>query len=81
MRLPDRKEREVRRLIDGVQPLPPDLAERALAVGTRLARRRRVLRTGVSLLLLVALLALAVWTLAYDPWSSPPPETSPTVGW
>ncbi|MFG3252493.1 hypothetical protein [Streptomyces sp. NPDC048172] len=81
MRLPDRKEREVRRLLDGVEPLPPDLAERALTLGTRIARRRRRLRNGAWLVLVLTVLALAVWALAYDPWTAAPPETSPTVGW
>ena len=81
MRLPDRKEREVRRLLDGVRPLPPDLGDRALALGLRLARRRRALVRTLSLALLLALLALGTWALLQDPWHSSPPETTPTVGW
>nr|WP_241265737.1 hypothetical protein [Streptomyces boncukensis] len=79
--MPDRKEREVRRMLDGVQPLPPELGERARALGARVDRRRRVLRRCGWLLLLLVVLALVVWALVADPWSTAPPETTPPVSW
>ncbi|MBO8193319.1 hypothetical protein ITI46_16845 [Streptomyces oryzae] len=84
MSLPDRKEAEVRRLLEQrtAEPVPADLAERALADGARLLRRRRVLRTALWAGVLAGLLALAVWSLTVDPWSEPPPTTtSPAGGW
>ncbi|MDJ1134040.1 hypothetical protein [Streptomyces iconiensis] len=82
MKLPDRKEAEVRRLLEApVLPLPPDLAERALVLGARLVRRRRLLHLAVCVLLVAVLLGLGVWALTAEPWSTPPPATSPTRGW
>ncbi|WP_326688309.1 MULTISPECIES: hypothetical protein [unclassified Streptomyces] len=83
MSLPDRKETEVRRLLEQSlgKPVPVDLAERALTRGARLLRRRRVLRTALWLLLVVGLAVLVGWALAAQPWAQPPPDTSPTVGW
>ncbi|GAA2628528.1 hypothetical protein [Streptomyces axinellae] len=83
MSLPDRKEAEVRKLLAQLpgEPVPADLAERALRRGARLLRRRRVLRTVTWLCALLCLAALAGWLLADRPWSQPPPATSPTVGW
>ncbi|MGI5349152.1 hypothetical protein ACQEU8_13290 [Streptomyces sp. CA-250714] len=84
MSLPDRKEAEVRRLLvqRTAEPVPADLAERALADGARLLRRRRVLRTALWTMVLAGLLALGVWSLTLHPWSDPPPTTTPpAVGW
>ncbi|MFF9560481.1 hypothetical protein ACF1DY_32280 [Streptomyces albus] len=79
---PDRKEADVRALLrqpPGV-PVPADLAARALAQGERLLRRRRVRLALVWVTVLTALLALLVCSLVLDPWSEPPPTTSPAVG-
>ncbi|MGP3973086.1 hypothetical protein ACTWQF_03440 [Streptomyces sp. 8N114] len=84
MSLPDRKEAEVRRLLAQrtAEPVPADLAERALADGARLLRRRRILLTALWAGVLAGLLALGVWSLTARPWSEPPPTTtSPAVGW
>ncbi|UNO40196.1 hypothetical protein [Streptomyces sp. MST-110588] len=83
MNLPDRKEAEVRRLLDGPHPLvPPDLAARAAERGRRLLARRRLLRRLVWLLTLTALLALVIWVTVDQPWSPPPAITTPPVeGW
>ncbi|MBO8187609.1 hypothetical protein [Streptomyces spirodelae] len=84
MSLPDRKEAEVRRLLvqRTAEPVPADLAERALADGARLLRRRRVLRTVLWGVVLAGLLALTAWSLAARPWSEPPPTTTPpAVDW
>lgn len=81
---PDRKETEVRRLLDqhALDHVPADLAERALADGARLLRRRRALRTALWAAVLVGAVALLAWSLARQPWAAPPPTTtSPTVGW
>ncbi len=60
-RRPDRKESEVRRLLDVPHPpVPPDLADRAMARGRRLIRRRRALRTAAWLVLSAAALAALV---------------------
>ncbi|MBQ1157365.1 hypothetical protein KBZ21_04135 [Streptomyces sp. A73] len=82
MSLPDRKEAEVRRLLEQrtAEPVPADLAERALAEGARLLRWRRALRTALWTGVLAGLLALAVWSLVIQPWSDPPPTTTPPAG-
>lgn len=82
MTLPDRKEAEVRRLLEApAQPLPPDLADRALALGTRRARRRHLAQLAACALLITLLLASTIWLLATEPWTAPPPATTPTGGW
>jgi hypothetical protein len=56
----DRKEAEVRRLLAAPHPsIPPDLAERAMARGRRLIRRRRA-GHAVGWLLLIAALVTAL---------------------
>ncbi|BBA99740.1 hypothetical protein RVR_6490 [Actinacidiphila reveromycinica] len=60
-RPPNRREAEVRRLLDTPHPaVPPDLAERAALRGRGLLRRRRVLRYALGAALLAAALAAAV---------------------
>ncbi|NSC23594.1 hypothetical protein FM076_21550 [Streptomyces albus subsp. chlorinus] len=84
MSLPDRKEAEARLLLERRtgEPVPADLAARALADGERLLRRRRALRTALWAGLVVGLAALVAWSLALHPWAAPPPTTtSPAVGW
>ncbi|MGY1437678.1 hypothetical protein [Streptomyces reniochalinae] len=84
MSLPDRKEAEVRRLLEQrtAESVPPDLAERARTEGERLLGRRRALRTALWAGALVGLAALLVWALALGPWTATPPTTtSPTAGW
>ncbi len=71
-RLPDRKETEVRRMLDAPHPpAPPDLADRAMAQGRRLLHRRRVLYTVLWLLVAAAVVAAAVGAALY--WHSPQP--------
>ncbi|MGW7518346.1 hypothetical protein ACWGJ2_22450 [Streptomyces sp. NPDC054796] len=82
MRLPDRKETEVRRLLDGGPlPVPPDLAERALVRGERLLRRRQVVLLVTWAVLLGALLAFTFWAVLAEPWTAPPSRTTPPLGW
>ncbi|RAJ71647.1 hypothetical protein K378_00467 [Streptomyces sp. Amel2xB2] len=82
MRLPDRKETEVRGLLESVPlaPVPPDLALRALLRGLRIARRRR---TAALLLWLVFTFALAfaVWAAVAQPWAAEPVQTTTPTGW
>ena len=64
--LPDRKEAEVRRMLDVPHPAaPPDLAERAMARGRRLLRRRRALHALWALLLAAAVVTAVVLAVLY----------------
>ncbi|MFF0723342.1 hypothetical protein [Streptomyces sp. NPDC004134] len=78
-----RKEQAVRDLLDGPHPaVPPQLADLAAARGRRLLRRRTLLRTGVWLLLVAALVALAVWAAVSGAWVDHPAQTTPDFdGW
>ncbi|WP_181138476.1 hypothetical protein [Streptomyces sp. Ru73] len=80
---PDRKEAEVRRMLDGPHPLvPPDLAVRAAVRGRRLLFRRRLLGTAGWLLLFLAAVAFTVWAVTQQPWIPPPTRTTPPLeGW
>lgn len=82
MRLPDRKETEVRRLLESVPPVPvpTDLAGRALLRGMRIAQRRRTF----ALLLwgfFVVAVGFAVWAAVAEPWMGEPTVTTPPLGW
>ncbi|MEU3463710.1 hypothetical protein ABZ721_27645 [Streptomyces sp. NPDC006733] len=76
---PDRKEEEVRRILDTPHPyVPAELAERAAARGRRILRRRRALHRLLWLLLLAAIVAGVV--LAVLRWPDPQPlGTTPPV--
>ncbi|KUL38651.1 hypothetical protein ADL22_17650 [Streptomyces sp. NRRL F-4489] len=78
---PDRKETEARRTLwaGPWPPVPPDLAARAAARGRRLRARRLLLHRAGSLLALLALLSLALWAAADQPWRPPPARTTPPV--
>jgi ferric-dicitrate binding protein FerR (iron transport regulator) len=81
--VPDRKEAEVRRMLDGPYPLvPPDLAARAAEQGRRIMARRRAVRIVLWTVLLVAAAAFAVWAAIAKPWIAPPTDTTPPLdGW
>ncbi|MFG2193167.1 hypothetical protein [Streptomyces sp. NPDC048639] len=83
MSLPDRKQEEVRRMLDGPHPVvPPDLAARAADRGHRLLARRRVVRTVAWMVLLAAVVAFAVWAIVAQPWIVSPSDTTPPLdGW
>ncbi|MER5973778.1 hypothetical protein ABT112_29390 [Streptomyces sp. NPDC002055] len=83
MSLPDRKEDEVRRMLEGPHPaVPPDLAARAVQRGQRIHGRHRAVRTAGWALLLAAALAFAVWAAMAQPWLIPPADTTPPLdGW
>lgn len=81
MSLPDRKENEVRRLLDGpAAPLPPDLAARAVDTGGRLLRRRQAARVALWCLGVCAVLTFAAWAAVVQPWITPPSDVTPPVG-
>ncbi|MER6994388.1 hypothetical protein [Streptomyces sp. NPDC000410] len=79
----DRKEAEIRRLLDTPHPpVPTDLCTRATTHGIRLRRHRRALHRTACVLLLVAALAFAAWASATEPWRPPPSKTTPLIeGW
>ncbi|MGX8907998.1 hypothetical protein ACR820_22715 [Streptomyces netropsis] len=69
----DRKEDEVRRMMDLAHPqVPPELAARAAARGRRILRTRRAVEAVTWALLLIAVVAFWVWAAIEQPWSAPP---------
>lgn len=80
---PDRKEAQVRRLLEGPQPVvPADLAAGAAQRGDRLLRRRRALRRLGWAGLFAAAVAFAVWASLTQPWVTPSSGISPPLeGW
>ena len=79
----DRKEDEVRRMLESHHPqVPADLATRAAEQGTRLLRRHLLVRRVGWVLLVAAVIAFAVWASVAEPWVTPPTETTPPLeGW
>ncbi|MEV6397758.1 hypothetical protein AB0M39_23805 [Streptomyces sp. NPDC051907] len=79
----DRREDEVRRMLETRRPtVPADLAARAEEHGARLLRRSLLLRRAWWALLVAAAVAFAVWASLAEPWVTPPSETSPPLeGW
>ncbi|MER7661435.1 hypothetical protein [Streptomyces sp. NPDC096193] len=79
----DRKEDEVRRMLEAQHPtVPADLAARAAVHGGRLLRRHRAVRRLAWLLLTAAAVAFAVWASVTEPWVAPPSDmTPPLEGW
>ncbi|MFE2556488.1 hypothetical protein ACFXGT_10705 [Streptomyces sp. NPDC059352] len=77
------KEAAVRRLLDTPHPpVPSDLAVRAVARGSRRARRQRVARRVLWGLFVLAALAFTVWASVERPWEVPPAATTPPLeGW
>ena len=80
---PERKEVEVRRMMDGPHPVvPAGLGPLAAEQGVRLLRRRRALRRVWLVLLLVAVIAFTAWATVAEPWTAPPSDTTPPLeGW
>ncbi|MCM2421285.1 hypothetical protein C8250_026735 [Streptomyces sp. So13.3] len=76
---PDRKEEEVRRVLDTPHPyVPADLAERAAERGRRILRRRRVVHQLLWLLLVAAIVTGVVFAVLE--WPDPQPlDTTPPV--
>lgn len=83
MNLPERKEDQVRRLLDRPHPpVPPDLASRAATRGHRLLRHRRAARAMLWTVFCVAVVAFTVWMSVSRPWQVPPDTvTPPGFGW
>ncbi|MCT2594599.1 hypothetical protein LHJ74_32615 [Streptomyces sp. N2-109] len=82
MSFPDRKQEEVRKMLDtATVPIPPDLGTRAAFRGGRLRRRRHALRTVLWTLAFLAAVAFAAWAVAVEPWIAPPATTPPLEGW
>ncbi|MFD9488120.1 hypothetical protein [Streptomyces sp. NPDC059991] len=80
MSLPDRKEAEVRRLLEGPHPpVPAELALRAAESGLRLLRRRRAARRLMWLVIVAAAVVFAVWASRVHPWVAPPSTVAPPV--
>ncbi|MFE7808564.1 hypothetical protein ACFU51_28615 [Streptomyces sp. NPDC057430] len=77
------KEDEVRRMLESPHPqVPAELVARAMTRGARLLHRDRAVRRALWMLLVVAVLAFAVWATVAEPWSVPPAETTPPLeGW
>ncbi|WKK26191.1 hypothetical protein QZH56_11690 [Streptomyces olivoreticuli] len=76
----DRKEDEIRRMLESSHPaLPPDLALRAAERGRRLLRRRRAVRVAAWGLLVVALAVFCVWAATARPWAVPPVDVAPPL--
>ncbi|WP_156723295.1 hypothetical protein [Streptomyces apocyni] len=80
---PDRKEVQIRRILDGPPPaVPPRMYADAVRRGGRLLRRRRWTRRLAWVLFTLALLALVIWASLEQPWVVPPSETTPPLtGW
>ncbi|MFE3827127.1 hypothetical protein [Streptomyces sp. NPDC059092] len=79
----NRKEAEIRRLLDLPRPaVPADLVPRAARRGERVLRRRRVARRVVWTVLLAAVVVFTVWAWVVHPWVPPPATTTPPLeGW
>ncbi|MDX2646040.1 hypothetical protein PV341_21265 [Streptomyces sp. PA03-1a] len=73
----DRKQDEVRRLLDGPHPaVPVDLAPRAAERGRRVLARRRVLHAVLWTLLVVAVVVALVLAVLWWP-AAEPLDTTP----
>ncbi|HEV7628029.1 MAG TPA: hypothetical protein VGO89_16165 [Streptomyces sp.] len=82
MKLPDRKETEVRGLLEGGPPeaVPPDLAQRAVVRGLRMAHRRRTVQLALWAFFAAAVV-FAVWVVLAGPWVGEPTQTTPPLDW
>ncbi|WP_137993693.1 hypothetical protein [Streptomyces vilmorinianum] len=76
----EQREDEVRRMLESPRPqVPGDLAARAVERGTRLLNRDRAVRRAGWVLLVVAVIAFAVWASVVRPWEVPPAGTTPPL--
>ncbi|GAA0580202.1 hypothetical protein [Streptomyces crystallinus] len=80
MSMPDRKEAEVRRILEGPHPtVPAELAVRSAELGLRLLRRRQAARRLMWLVIVAAAVVFAVWASRVHPWVAPPSTVAPPV--
>jgi hypothetical protein len=78
-RLPNRRDDEVRRLLDTPHPVVPvDLTSRAVVRGRRIIRRRRALHTTLWALLVAAAVAGIVLAIIF--WPADPAPAAPSDG-
>lgn len=79
--LPNRRDDEVRRLLDTPHPVVPlDLTARAVTRGRRIVRRRRIAGHALWGLLFAAFVAGIVLAVLFWPDTSAPSTTTPTDG-
>ncbi|WP_329118007.1 hypothetical protein [Streptomyces sp. NBC_01465] len=80
MSAPDRKETEVRLMLETPHPVvPAGLAVRATERGARMQRRRRVARRAAWMVLVVVVIGFVVWVAVAQPWAVPPSTVTPPV--
>lgn len=80
--MPDRRETEVRRMLDARHaPVPADLATRATARGSRLLRRRHGVHVTLWALAVVVAVLFAVWAATAQPWNVPETPPVPVFTW
>jgi hypothetical protein len=78
--VPNRRDDEVRRLLDTPHPMVPvDLAARAVLRGRRILRRRRAVHAVLWILLAAAVVAGIVLAVVFWPHASP--ATVPANDW
>ncbi|MFF8970643.1 hypothetical protein [Streptomyces sp. NPDC014995] len=78
----NRTEREaaVRQIMERAVPrVPPELHADVVRRGSRMLRRRTVVRRLLWLLLCAGVVAFAVWAVTAQPWVEPPSETTPPL--
>jgi ferric-dicitrate binding protein FerR (iron transport regulator) len=82
MSLPDRKENEVRHMLEGPHaPLPADLAARATERGMRLLRRRHGITAVLWTVAVIAAVLFAAWAATTQPWNIPDRPPPPIYTW
>ncbi|EST23758.1 hypothetical protein N566_25355 [Streptomycetaceae bacterium MP113-05] len=82
MNLPDRRESEVRRMLEAPRTtVPADLAARATVRGARLLRRRHGVHVTLWVLAVVAAVLFSVWAATAQPWNMPETPPVPVFTW
>ncbi|MDK1472653.1 hypothetical protein QNO07_04300 [Streptomyces sp. 549] len=79
----ERKEQQVRQLMDGPRPaVPPELGSQAADIGRRRLHRRRAALAALWTVLTLATAVFCVWAAVTRPWEAPPDMvTPPLYGW